>query len=223
MRQSTLGALVLVLASAPLAAQEVPPVDRDALLARVTGPQRDLATVSRHAQAIDGQLTDLLVALAQKHSIRYRLPKSADPAEALRGLCPGCAPAALLAAGYRELESLLSQVRRILDGRSPFEATAVHPLVERAVLLAAALKSYALLEVIDFRNGGRAGAGSVEGPGGTIANWPGAAALMGGSSGVIHDHIARMVDRRRQAEAVGLEYPNADLTWLVPCLRNCGR
>jgi hypothetical protein len=202
-------------------AQEIPAADRDGLLGKVTGAGRNVTVVSRHALEIDARLTDLLVALSQRFKIRYRIPKAADPAEALRGLCPGCAPRALLAAGYAALEQRLQALRNVLEGRAPFQADAVQAAVQQAVLLAAALKSYALLEAIDFRTGGKVNGGGVEGPSGSIPNWPGAAGLMGGTD-AISDHIARMMDRRRQAEAVGLEYPNADLSWLVPCLLNCG-
>jgi hypothetical protein len=202
--------------------QEIPVADRDALLGAMNGATRNVGTVSLHALAIDVRLTDLVVALSQRFKIRYRLPKAADPADALRGLCPRCEPRELIAAGYAALETRLKALRNVLDGRTPFQADAVQAQVQQAVLLAAALKSYALLEAIGFRSGGRIRSGTVEGSAGAIPDWPGAAALLGGTGDVVADHLARMLDRRRQAEAVGLEYPNADLGWLVPCLRNCG-
>ncbi len=210
------------LLSSRAGAQEIPRADRDGLLRRVSGPERSVALVSRHALEIDARITDLVVAVGQRFKIRFRIPKAADPADALRDLCARCGSEALLAAGYDRLEMQLRSLRGIAEGRDPFQADQVQTLVQRVTLLAAALKGYALLEAIDFRTGGKVRPGGVEGPAGTIPDWPGAAALLGGTGDDIADHIARMMDRRRQAEAVGLEYPNADLGWLVPCLRDCG-
>lgn len=223
-RASSLPLLILLYLAVPGTAtgQEITATERAALVTAAAGSNRDLAAAGRQALLVDDRLVELLLALSDRFQIRYRIPRAADPADALRGLCRGCTPAALLTAGYLELDARLARLRAWLTGATPFDAAALQAAAQEAILLAAALKAYALLEAIGFRDGGVADSGTLRGPTGTIPNWPAAAALMGGTPDAIRDHFARMLDRRRQAEAAGLEYPNADLGWLVPCLLNCG-
>jgi hypothetical protein len=212
----------LLLAASPAAmAQELPAGEVNGLVAKSAGAGRDVSAVSVHALEIDARLTDLLVALSQRFRLTYDIPDRADPVSVLRGLCRDCSADEVLRAGYRELERRMVRLRSYLDGDTAFDAGAVQTLVNETVVLAWALKGFALLEAVGYRDGVQRTGGGVQGPQGTIPDLGDASSLMGGTGEAIRAHFERMLDRRRQAEAAGLNYPNAELdTWLT-CFLNC--
>ncbi len=114
----------------------------------------------------------------------------------------------------------MATLRAHLAGSPTMAPAALQERVRETLRLAWALKGYAHLEAVDYQRGGAAVAGGgVRGGSGTIPDLGGAAALMGGTGEQVLAHFARMLDRRRQAEAAGINYPNADVGKWLFCFR----
>lgn len=185
--------------------------DVDGLLGHIDGTTREHQLVGRHVFAIDMEVSGRLVALAERYKFRYEIPRDADPAAILKTL-RGRTERARAEAGYTALKEKLAALEAFADGSG--DAAEVKRLATELALLTWALKGHVLLEAINYRDGGTREGNDAVGSDGTIPDWDNSSSLLGGGSawsGTIMDWGTR----RAQAEAVGLNYPNADLgTWL---------
>ncbi len=203
-------ALCVALFACSLLAQTDIKTDVDAVIANSAGTTRDVRLVGRHIFAIDAHVSELLVSLAETYKFSYELPREADPAAVLAEV-PGADARARTERGYGFLQEKFETLQGFADGRG--DKAEVVKLATETALLTWALKSHALVDAIGFRDGGTLRDGNAVGPQGTIEDWNGSSSLLGGG-GNWSGTFQGWMNRRRQAELVGLNYPNADLSWL---------
>ncbi len=189
----------------------------DGALDSMTGRTRNMSDVTNHMLALEREVVDLLVQLAERYGIRYEIPRDAHPG---RTLSPfrGDARRATAEAGFAELKAKIATLRRALKEKvAPAD---VKSTAEEVVVLMWALKGCCILEAVDF--GGTGTTETETAPGGEpnhiLVNTLGRLARhnMKVRLGLLEDAVdswadnaGGMAERRRQAELVGLNYPNA--------------
>lgn len=218
MSSKILGAcLVLVLASGAWAQGRLD-TDINGVLDGMNGNGRNLSNVTNHILRLERTLVDLLLEVAEKYGIRYEIPKDADPRATLATYREGRDAKEAARAGFAELGAKIETLRAAVANKSRVED--VKRTAQEAVVLLWALKGHCFLETIDFANGGKVE--ETTAPGGEPDfivigalgqlrrhHWRVTLGLLGDAVDTWADNAGGIAERRRQAAAVGLTYPNA--------------
>ena len=220
MKASILIAVAVILAlsipQAELEAQRLESALVQDVIRGATAARTDPVALGARLVDIDGELTDLLHALAETHGLRYSIPEKANPMEIRENLCRGCDTPTFLRQGYAGLQERMGRLEEALRAGGNPDRRALESLARETVLLAWALKGYTLAEATDVTpetmDEDAPEANSILGAIGlglTIYGWYGTWQSTGDVVDAFDDDRERHRDRRRQAEDLDLHYPNA--------------
>lgn len=208
--------LTLSLPQAGLEAQRLESSLVQDVVRGATAARTDPVALGARLVDIDGALTDLLHTLGEAHGLRYSIPGKANPLEIRETLCRGCDTPTFLRQGYAGLQERMGRLEEALEAGGSPDRRALESLARETVLLAWALKGYTLAEATDVTpetmDEDSPDANSLLGAIGlglTIYGWYGTWQSTGEVVDAFADNRERHRDRRRQAEAVDLHYPNA--------------
>ncbi len=210
------GILALCIPQADLEAQRLESALVQDVIRGATAARPDPVALGARLVDIDGELTDLLHALAQAHGLRYSIPQKANPMEIRENLCRGCDTPAFLRQGYAGLQERMGRLEEALKTRRNPDRRALESLARETVLLAWALKGFTLAEATDVTpetmDEDSPEANSILpaiGLGLALYSWYGTWQRMDPVVDAFDDNRERHRDRRRQAEDLDLHYPNA--------------
>jgi hypothetical protein len=210
------GILPLSLPHADLQAQRLESALVQDVIRGATTARPDPVALGARLVDIDGEVTDLLHALAEVHGLRYSIPQKANPMAVREDLCGTCDTPTVLRQGYAGLQDRMDRLEEALRARGTPDRLALESLARETVLLAWALKGYTLAEATgvtpETMDEGSAEANSILGALGlglTLYAWYGTWQDTGAVVDAFDDNRERHRDRRQQAEDLDLHYPNA--------------
>lgn len=192
--------------------------DIDGALAHITSGSRDISQVTNYLLAMECDMVDLLVEVAKVYDLRYEIPRDARPDRVLSPFRQGRDAHAAAREGFAALNQKIEMLRASLQTKA--DRATVKQTAEEVVVLMWALKGHCILESLDIGRTGTVETQAVPGgePDYILVNTLGRLARhnMRVRLGLLEDAVdswahnaGGMAERRRQAEMVGLDYPNA--------------